>query len=126
MTRFRPVPLTWHYCHTLEGETHLVPLLNPKATNLSPQMLGESDQPQQDEDPGLSWLGGSRQDRRRRRSAATAQLTEMMLTSGQQWHVPFGMVDVLHPERADENLTWIEVGWALHNNQQGVNTRQHS
>ena len=88
MTRFRPVPLTWHYCHTLEGETHLVPLLNPKATNLSPQMLGESDQPQQDEDREISWLGGNRHDRRRRRSVATAHLTEKILSIGQQWSVP--------------------------------------
>ena len=67
MTRFRPVPLTWHYCHTLEGKTQLVPLLNSKGTNMSAQMLGESDQPQQDEDSG--WLGANRAERRRRKCA---------------------------------------------------------
>ncbi|KAL3144002.1 hypothetical protein ABBQ32_003810 [Trebouxia sp. C0010 RCD-2024] len=67
MTRFRPVPLTWHYCHTLEGRTHLVPLLNSKGTNMSAQMLGDSDQPQQDEDRVDSWLGANRAERRRRR-----------------------------------------------------------
>ena len=64
MTRFRPVPLTWHYCHTLEGNTHLVPLLNKQATSLSPEMLGKTDKPQQGED---DWFAPSRATRRRRR-----------------------------------------------------------
>lgn len=93
MTRFRPVPLTWHYCHTLEGETHLVPLLNPKATNLSPQMLGDSDQPQQDERREISWLGGNRHDRRRRRSAATAHVTET-----QRWTAVVSAFRSLHSQ----------------------------
>ena len=34
-TRFRPVPLTWHWCHAIEGQTELVPLLNRRASGLS-------------------------------------------------------------------------------------------
>ncbi len=64
MTRFRPVPLTWHYCHTLEGNTQLVPLLNEKGTNMSPEMLGEDAKPQQDEE---EWFAPNRFARRRRR-----------------------------------------------------------
>ena len=81
MTRFRPVPLTWHYCHTLEGHTQLVPLLNRKATNLSPQMLGESDQPQQqEEERDMGWLGANRAERRRRRSAIVLYMYHVIYT----------------------------------------------
>lgn len=52
MTRFRPVPLTWHYCHTLQGTTKLVPLLNARARGLSDEMLGR-DRAQEAED---GWL----------------------------------------------------------------------
>ena len=34
-TRFRPVPLTWQWCHAIEGQTELVPLLNRRASGLS-------------------------------------------------------------------------------------------
>ena len=69
ITRFRPVPLTWHYCHTLEGATQLVPLLNPKGTGLSPQMLGKDIQPGKDpSDDDDSFL--NRFERRRRRCCA--------------------------------------------------------
>ena len=50
MTRFRPVPLTWHYCHTLKGVTKLVPLLNPRAKGLSDEMLGRDNKPDEAED----------------------------------------------------------------------------
>ena len=64
MTRFRPVPLTWHYCHTLEGHTQLVPLLNAKGTNMSPEMLGQNDKPRSDED---EMFGLNRYQKRKRR-----------------------------------------------------------
>lgn len=56
MTRFRPVPLTWHYCHTLQGVTKLVPLLhqpsNPnfKVKRMSDEMLGKDKKPEDEED----------------------------------------------------------------------------
>lgn len=74
VTRFRPVPLTWHYCHSLEGRTHLLPLLNRKATNMSAQMLGEGTNPQQDEDQESGWLQATRSERRRRRCSTPPPL----------------------------------------------------
>jgi len=66
MTRFRPVPLTWHYCHTLEGDTQLVPLLNEKGTNMSSEMLGKPVKAQAEDD---EWFAPNRFSRRKRRYA---------------------------------------------------------
>ena len=69
MTRFRPVPLTWHYCHTLEGNTQLVPLLNEKGTNMSSEMLGKPVKGQAEDD---EWFAPNRASRRKRRYAGSA------------------------------------------------------
>ena len=29
-TAFRPVPLTWQYCHAVDGYVRLVPMVDPK------------------------------------------------------------------------------------------------
>ena len=68
MTRFRPVPLTWHYCHTLEGNTQLVPLLNEKGTNVSSEMLGKPVKAQAEDD---EWFASNRFSRRKRRYACS-------------------------------------------------------
>ncbi len=69
MTRFRPVPLTWHYCHTLEGNTQLVPLLNEKGTKMSSEMLGKPVKAQAEDD---EWFASNRFSRRKRRYACDA------------------------------------------------------
>ena len=69
MTRFRPVPLTWHYCHTLDGNTQLVPLLNEKGTKMSSEMLGKPVKAQAEDD---EWFASNRFSRRKRRYAGDA------------------------------------------------------
>ncbi|KAL0028996.1 hypothetical protein WJX77_010606 [Trebouxia sp. C0004] len=73
MTRFRPVPLTWHYCHTLEGNTQLVPLLNKKGTNLSSEMLGKPIKAQAEDD---EWFAPNRSARRKRRFSKESKKDE--------------------------------------------------
>ncbi|KAL0037105.1 hypothetical protein WJX79_000589 [Trebouxia sp. C0005] len=73
MTRFRPVPLTWHYCHTLEGNTQLVPLLNEKGTNMSSAMLGKPVKAQAEDD---DWFGNNRFSRRKRRFSKESKKDE--------------------------------------------------
>lgn len=38
-TSFRPVPLTWHYCHLVAGDCRLLPLLAPGARAINPELL---------------------------------------------------------------------------------------
>ena len=38
-TTFRPVPLTWHYCHTVGKHTLLLPLLAPGGRAINPELL---------------------------------------------------------------------------------------
>ena len=58
------MPLTWHYCHKLEGHTLLVPLLNTKGSDMSDEMLGKRDVKPED---GDTWFEAHRAERRRRK-----------------------------------------------------------
>ncbi len=63
-TTFRPVPLSWHFCHAdREGEARLLPLLSPTGKALNPALLPPSkrfDGVGGEEGPWGRWDAGGR------------------------------------------------------------------